>query len=283
MKLSVVHSTRYDYAAPVRASFNEARLKPLSQDGQECLEFELRVDPATTTRTYYDFNGNIVHFFEIPEPHRWLSIESHSVVTTVSRVLEESRAVMPLNQLHGLAMVERCFDFLQTSTLLPLETDVWRLAMDATDGCTDIWEAAQAIMRFVHLNFTYSPTATDVNTPVSEVIRMRQGVCQDFAHVMIGMCRTLKIPARYISGYIYNGPHEHLNGAQASHAWCEVYLPGIGWQGLDPTNNRQVDEHHIKIAIGRDYADIIPVKGHYRGTPQKQMTVDVKVSLAESV
>jgi len=281
MKLSVVHRTRYDYAAPVRASFNEARLQPISQDGQECHQFELRIEPSATINTYYDFYGNIVHFFERAEPHQNLIIESQSLVTTVSRLLDENREVMPLGQLQGLAMVERCFDFLQTSTLLSLDTEVWKLAMDATAGCRDIWEASLAIMRFIHTNFIYSPEATDVNTPMSQVIQMRKGVCQDFAHVMIGMCRTLKIPARYASGYIYNGPHDHLNGAQASHAWCEVFLPGIGWQGLDPTNNRQVDEHHVKIGIGRDYADIIPVKGHYRGTPQKHMTVEVAVALVE--
>ena len=281
MKLSLVHRTRYEYPEPVKASFNEARLQPISQDGQECLDFELRVEPQTTTRVYFDFYGNIVHFFDLPESHRSLVIESHAKVITASRVLDEKLQVMPLDQVHGLAMVERCFDFLQTSTLLSLDPEVWKLAIDATEGCRDMWEASLAIMRFIHANFTYCPLATDVNTPMNQVIQMRRGVCQDFAHVMIGMCRTLKIPARYVSGYIYNGPQEHLNGAQASHAWCEVYLPGIGWQGLDPTNNRQVDEHHIKIGIGRDYADIIPVKGHYRGTPEKKMTVEVEITREE--
>jgi transglutaminase-like putative cysteine protease len=281
MKLSVLHRTHYDYAAPVKASFNEARLQPTSQEGQNCHSFELRLSPSAPLKIYYDFYSNIVHFFELPEPHKSLTIESHSIVSTSSRILDEDLEVAGLDQLQGLAMVDRCFDFLQTSALLSLDAEVWRLAMDATVRCWDIWQASLAIMRFIHANFAYSPLATDVNTPMSEVIQMRKGVCQDFAHVMIGMCRTLKIPARYVSGYIYNGPHDRLNGAQASHAWCEVYLPGIGWQGLDPTNNRQVDEHHVKIGSGRDYADIIPVKGHYRGTPEKTMSVEVKVSLAE--
>src|SRR5207249_9494245 len=104
---------------------------------------------------------------------------------------------------------------------------------------------------------------------------------QDFAHVMLGMCRTLKIPARYVSGYLYNGPAEHFIGAEASHAWCEVFLPGFGWRGLDPTNNRQPDEHYVTIGVGRDYADIEPLKGHYRGTPERTMSVEVSVTLAE--
>ena len=281
MKLSVVHRTFYDYDAPVRASFNEVRLQPTSSGGQNCHAYALRISPHTECKIYYDFYTNIVHFFELPEPHDFLGIESSSTVSTSSRLLAENHEVAPLDQLQGLARIERCFDFLQTSTLLFLDAEVWKLAMDATVGCTDIWQASLAIMHFIHANFTYSPLSTDVNTPMSEVIQTRKGVCQDFAHVMIGMCRTLKIPARYVSGYIYNGPHEHLNGAQASHAWCEVYLPGIGWHGLDPTNNRQVDEHHVKIGVGRDYADIIPVRGQYRGTGKKTMSVDVKVSLAE--
>ena len=281
MKLSVVHRTRYDYAAPVKASFNEARLQPTSQDGQACHAFNLQILPHAASKVYYDFYSNIVHFFEVPEPHDFLHVESSSTVSTVSRFLPEHGEIAPLDQLHGLQRIERCFDFLQTSSLLSLDPEVWKLAVDATAGCTDVWQASLAIMHFIHLNFTYSPLATDVNTPMSEVIRTRQGVCQDFAHVMIGMCRTLKIPARYVSGYIYNGPHDFLQGAQASHAWCEVYLPGIGWHGLDPTNNCQAGEHHVKIGVGRDYADIMPLKGRYRGTSVKRMFVEVKVGLAE--
>lgn len=279
MKLSVVHLTRYNYAAPVRASYNETRLQPISDERQECHDFELRVEPAAPLKTYCDFYGNAVHYFELPHPHDSLTIESRSTVTTSARLIREDQKVAPLDQMHDLAMVEGCFDFIQPSPRLNLGAEIWRLAMDATTGCKDLWEASLAIMRFVHSNFTYCTQATDVNTPVNEVIQLRRGVCQDFAHVMIAMCRTLKIPARYVSGYIYNGPLEHLNGAQASHAWGEVYVPGFGWQGLDPTNNRQVDEHHVKIGIGRDYSDIIPIKGHYRGTSQKQMFVDVNVSL----
>jgi transglutaminase-like putative cysteine protease len=97
---------------------------------------------------------------------------------------------------------------------------------------------------------------------------------------MLGMCRSLKIPARYVSGYLYNGPLDELEGAQASHAWCEVYIPDFGWRALDPTNDRQADEHYIKVAVGRDYADIVPVQGTYRGGGAKKMTVEVNVTLA---
>jgi len=114
-----------------------------------------------------------------------------------------------------------------------------------------------------------------------EVLKTRAGVCQDFAHVMLGLCRALKIPARYVSGYLYNGPADQLKGAQASHAWVEVYVPGHGWCGLDPTNNRAADGHYVKVATGRDFADVSPLKGTYRGTAKRELTVDVLVSRLE--
>jgi transglutaminase-like putative cysteine protease len=280
MKLNVVHRTRYEYSRPVRASYNEARLQPTTLEGQECHSFILRVLPAARLSHYYDFYNNIVHFFEVPEPHDFLAVESASMVTTADSLLPEDGDIAPMSRLEELDRAECFYDFLQMSSFVSLDVDVWRLALDATAGCADVWQASLAVMRFIHANFSYSPDATHVNTHMLDVLRQRRGVCQDFAHVMLGMCRSLKIPARYVSGYIYSDPVEHLTGAQASHAWCEVYLPGTGWRGLDPTNNRQAGGHHVKIGVGRDYADIVPLKGHYRGTPEKRMSVEVRVTRA---
>jgi transglutaminase-like putative cysteine protease len=116
---------------------------------------------------------------------------------------------------------------------------------------------------------------------MAEALRTQRGVCQDFAHVMIGVCRSLRIPTRYVSGYLYNGPADQLRGAQASHAWVEVFVPGLGWRGLDPTNGSQPDARYVKIGAGRDYADVSPLRGTYRGTPQRKMTVDVLVTALE--
>ena len=138
-------------------------------------------------------------------------------------------------------------------------------------------------MDFIHREFAYVPTATNVHTHMREVLRLRRGVCQDFTHVMLGICRSLKIPARYVSGYLYNGPADQLRGAQASHAWVEVYLPDLGWRGLDPTNNGQPDDRYVKVAVGRDYSDVTPIKGTYRGTGERKMKVDVLVSVLEAV
>ena len=159
--------------------------------------------------------------------------------------------------------------------------EIWRLAVDACQGQSQVWKCAVAICRFIHTEFKYEQFSTDVHTGSSEVLELRRGVCQDFAHVMIGMCRAWKIPARYVSGYLYNGPADHLTGAQASHAWCEVYLPGLGWRALDPTNNQPADERYIRLAVGRDYADVAPIKGYYKGTKDKRMQVEVSVELLQ--
>jgi transglutaminase-like putative cysteine protease len=279
MKLEVCHRTRYQYARPVSDSFNEARLQPTSADGQECAHFLLKVLPPTRLTHYRDFHLNIVHLFDISEPHDSLTVEAASLVTTSGdRVLPEHLETTPLTALPALVELDRCYDFLQASAYIELNPEVWRAALDLTAGVTDTWQAALTVMRGLHRDFTYDPDATHVRTHMMDALRQRQGVCQDFAHVMIGLCRVLKIPARYVSGYLYNGPAECLRGAQASHAWVEVYLPGHGWRGLDPTNNKQPDEHYIKIGSGRDYSDVSPIKGTYRGAGEHKMTVEVLVT-----
>jgi transglutaminase-like putative cysteine protease len=149
-------------------------------------------------------------------------------------------------------------------------------------GVTDVFAAAERIMKFIYQEFTYAPLSTSATTHVREVLASRRGVCQDFSHVMVGMCRALGIPARYVSGYLYNGNDSHLRGAQASHAWCEAYIPGAGWYGFDPTNDTMADERHIKVATGRDYQDAAPVTGQFDGPPGATgaLSVDLRIEAA---
>lgn len=282
MKLHIFHRTRFKYATKVRESFNEARLQPVTTGAQVCHSFLLKVLPTSKLSHYLDFYINCVHLFEISEAHTELSVEATSVVSTGNApALPAGATPAPLDTIGECAREERCYDFLQTSTYVEAGPELWRLALDATDGQADAWQAAQAIMRHINREFRYQPAATHVHTHMREVLKARTGVCQDFAHVMLGLCRALKIPARYVSGYLYNGPAEHLKGAQASHAWVEVYVPGHGWCGLDPTNNRQADGHYVKVAVGRDYADVSPLKGTYRGTAKRQLSVEVLVTRLE--
>jgi transglutaminase-like putative cysteine protease len=274
MRLQIVHRTRYDYASPVRDSFNEVRLRPVSNEHQTCEAFMLKVLPATRLRHYEDFARNWVCHFEVPEPHTSLTIEAASTATTNgSNHLPPEAAPFPLARIRECAGLERCFDYLQSSDYVELDPAVWRLALDVTAGAADTWQAAQRLMRWVHGGFTYTPKATTALTRMGEALERRVGVCQDYAHVLIGLCRSLQIPALYVSGYL------HTPGAEATHAWMEVFLPGVGWRALDPTHNCQPDERYVKIAVGRDYADVPPTRGHYRGTQERKL--DVSVSITE--
>jgi transglutaminase-like putative cysteine protease len=272
VKLLIRHRTRYRYSAPVKESFNELRLQPVSNEHQTCEDFQLCIEPQVAVRRYLDFYRNWVHHFDLAAPHTALVVESRTRVTTNrANWLDPDATPMPLTRLPELARMERCFDYLQSSDQIGSDPAVWRLAVDATAGQTDLWQAAQALNRFVHSHLTYTPRSTHATTHMRDALAARVGVCQDFAHVLIGMCRSLQIPALYVSGYLCTP------GAQASHAWAEVFLPDIGWRSLDPTHARQPDERYVKIAVGRDYADVPPTRGHYKGVTQRTMDVDVSV------
>jgi len=283
MKLHIFHRTRYDYASAVRESFNEARLKPAHDHRQNCQDFKLQINPHAIVSNYLDFHGNCVHLFEINPPHLQLNVSAEATVTTTDTpALLPTATTVPLESLAKSVMLDRCYEFLPASTYVDTTPETESLALVAAGAETDVWQAAQAIMRYIHREFHYLPASTNVHTHMREVLKARHGVCQDFAHVMLGLCRALKIPARYVSGYLYNGPADQLKGAQASHAWVEVHVPEFGWCGLDPTNAQPVAGQHVKVATGRDYADVSPLKGTYRGTDRRKMTVDVLVTnLAE--
>ncbi len=275
MKLQVLHRTRYLYEGPVYDSFNEARLQPPDTQGQRRQSFLLKILPATRLTHYLDFYLNCVHVFELAEPHQELLVEATSIVSTAEQThLSETSALAPLVNMAACARMDRCYDFLQSSHYIALSADIDDAAGNAPpEG--DAWQLALAIMHQVYREITYQAAATTVHSTVDDVLRLRRGVCQDLAHVMIAFCRIRQIPARYVSGYIYNGPAGELKGAQATHAWVEIFLPDHGWHGLDPTNDKQVDGRYVKLAVGRDYADVTPIKGSFRGSPGREMHVEV--------
>lgn len=283
MRLHVTHRTRFSYPEPVKDSFNEARLQPTSSGGQACENFHLRIVPPASVSGYHDLYQNQVHRFEVPRAHRELAITATSEVQTPDKSIAPGRAAMvaQLTDMPRCARLELCHDFLQPTGYIELSPELWRLAIDLTVEVSDAWQAALVIMRHIKTEFRYAQNTTHVNSRTGDVLKLRAGVCQDFAHLMIGLCRALKIPARYVSGYLYNGPADQLKGAQASHAWVEVYLPGVGWCGLDPTNDQIVDGRYVKIAVGRDYTDVSPIRGAYVGPPQSAMAVEVLVTSIE--
>lgn len=272
MKWEINHRTEYKYAAPVRDSFNEARLQPFSDEWQTVDHFLLKVLPAARLRHHRDFYANVVHHFELAEPHTTLLVESNLCVTTKARPrLGAAETPWPLARIGEAERETRVFDFLQASRFVETSPEFWRRAIDATQGITDTWQAAQALMKFVHTELRYEPNSTSVHTHAREVLRDKRGVCQDFAHVMLSLCRAIKIPALYVSGYLAT------EIASATHAWVEVLIPGVGWQALDPTHNCQPGNTYVKIAVGRDYADAAPLTGQYKGTTDRQMQVRVSI------
>jgi transglutaminase-like putative cysteine protease len=284
MKLQIYHRTHHAYASPVRDSFNEARLEPIDSERQTRQSFLLRVLPSTRLSHYYDFYHNCVHVIDLPAPHQELTVEATSIVDTHELPpLPEDAPLAPLAGLPACAQLRECYDFLQPSNYVGLTPETAQLARDIAAGHSDVWQVALAVTRHIQAEFAYLPAVTHVHTTMQEALRLHRGVCQDFAHVMIGLCRALGIPARYVSGYLYNGPADRLKGAQATHAWVEVFLPGIGWRGLDPTNAQQANPRYVKIASGRDYADVSPLRGSYRGTAQRKLSVEVLVTRLDPV
>ena len=272
MKWAILHRTRYTYATPVRDSFNDVRLQPMPIPEQSVESFLLKVLPAARLTHSKDFYSNWIHHFEIIEPHSHLLIEANSVVITRPPAPLPDEKICSFEQMREAPNIERCFDYLLESRFVELSPESWKLALDATADINDAWQATLAIMKFVHGFLKYESASTHVHTHMSEVMRDRRGVCQDFAHFMIGLCRALKIPARYVSGYLAT------EAASATHAWVEVFVPGRGWRGLDPTHNCQIGETYVKLGNGRDCADVPPVSGNYRGTRERRMEVEVKIT-----
>jgi transglutaminase-like putative cysteine protease len=280
MLISLLHRTTFAYAGKAHDSFNEVRLRPLEDATQACRNFELKTDPSTQIREYVDFYGNTVHYFDITAAHEKLMIEAVSEVETTPNAARPEVPVVPLSE--GEAEREWRSEFVVDSHFVPLDVSVWKEAQDALhEGRSDIWSDVRRISRHVFTTFAYKPRSTGVATIATEAIKLRAGVCQDFAHVALGMCRVSGIPARYVSGYfikVQRRPGEE----EASHAWIEAFIPGYGWAAYDPTHDRAADERYVKVACGRDYGDIRPVSGTYRGGKTRSLEVEVRLREAEA-
>jgi transglutaminase-like putative cysteine protease len=275
MRVSIAHTTRLDYGADVVEAVMDTRLGPFSDVHQRWDVFELRAAPSAAVRSYSDGFGNAAHLITISRPHRYVEIMTSGEIDT----LLDDPFARPLAPPRPLTPSER-HDYLSPSALVPRFgelTDLAEVNRPATPEVT--FEAVQAMMAWIYGGFTYMKDVTTVGTTVPEVLKERSGVCQDFAHVLIGLCRAVDIPARYVSGYIVATSLESdqapRRGAGASHAWVEAHTPTHGWRGFDPTNNLVASTMHVKMAIGRDYADVPPSRGTFRGQADERLMVDV--------
>lgn len=279
MRLRVHHRTEYIYTAPVIDSVNEVRLCPPDNTFQTCESSFISVLPTGKLTHYIDLNGNKVNHFEISEPHSRLTIESRAVVTTRNKVNFDN---LPFGFHHGhlgkCRSMEECYTYIQNSAYVERTPEIWKEALDIQGFSEDVFQTSYCIMEYIFENYDYQSGATTVSTHASEVIKKQQGVCQDFAHAMVSFCRAIGIPARYVSGYFFDATRDNsMRGSQASHAWVEVFIDGVGWIGLDPTNNKVTDETYIILARGRDYRDVAPVTGVYNGIGRSGMQVHVSV------
>ncbi len=277
MKIRVQHRTEYLYSQPVRNNCNELRLQPPQSPRQSRDFWLLKVLPATRVQHFIDFHRNSVQHFELEEAHSRLVIEATSTVHTSNVYAMGEPAGVLFSALANAREDEETGNYLNESRYVKISPDIWKAALDVKDHHQDVFTVARLIMENLHDTCRYTPGVTTVDTGSVEFFAFRHGVCQDFTHLMLAMCRTLGIPARYVSGYLYDPKRRELRGAHASHAWVEVFLPGLGWFGLDPTNRRLVDELYVTIAFGRDYDDAAPVKGTFVGTGSRIMNVTVNV------
>jgi transglutaminase-like putative cysteine protease len=270
MRIAIEHRTQLDYTADVVESVMDARLGPRTDEHQRWITFDLRVEPAASVRRYNDGFGNAAHLITIARPHRAIDVIMRGEIeTTLADPFQLPRA-----RPTALAPADSA-DYLGPSPLVP--------RADALGPIADPYrldppfEAVQKLMHLVHERFEYRPDVTNAETSVGEVLTHSSGVCQDFAHVLIGLCRAIGVPARYVSGYILAGadPGAPKRGAAASHAWVEAFAPTHGWRGFDPTNDLMASEHHVKMAVGRDYHDVPPTRGTFRGIADETLAVTV--------
>ena len=316
MRYTVRHVTGFTYDTPITESVMEARMQPRSDGLQRCLHFALTVSPAARVMLYQDHHGNTVHYFNIPARHARLTLTADALVECdVPTPIPHCVGPGAWAQLDALAASGECWEWTAPSpfTRATARLDAFARELVLERG-HDPLVVLRRVMTEIYTRFEYRPQSTRVDSPIDEALEARCGVCQDFAHIFIALMRPLGIPTRYVSGYLFrdlgshdrssegiSGPSELIEhqsqqaserdlpaattarpvpfqeGPSTSHAWAESFIPGLGWVGFDPTNNLVVEARHIRVAIGRDYADVPPTRGVYKGAAAVRSELGVAV------
>ena len=286
MRLHVVHETHYAYTAPVALSQQLLHLTPRALPWQACREHHLQIQPAPGERTERDdYFGNPTTQFLIAAPHESLLVRAESTLDVAPR--EQAALARPHGAWESVREAARrdASEFLYESPSVETSRDLADYAAKSFARSRPVLEAAMDFSGRIHRDFQFDRKATSVSTPLREVMKRRRGVCQDFAHLMIGGLRALGLPARYVSGYLLTDPppgRPRLIGADASHAWVSVYCgKEVGWVDLDPTNDCVVDDEHVTLAWGRDFSDVTPMRGVILGGGEQALEVRVTVSPIE--
>jgi transglutaminase-like putative cysteine protease len=284
MLLKITHETELNYTDPIVESVVELRMFPRQESLQHRLSFELKLHPYSAVHSYFDWLGNTVHTFTVNRVHKQIKIVATSVVETERQTImpESLPDTWPLAENHDY----RLWDYLQFGGPVVDSPELADLAreLQPRPGIR-IGELGQRMIRLINMRFAYETGITTSASPVTETLRHRKGVCQDFTHLMIALARHLKIPARYVSGLLHpdDTDRERFRGYTQTHAWCELHFPSTGWIGFDPTNSCVAGENFVKVAVGRDYHDIPPNKGLYRGSATENIGVTVKTDVLNAI
>jgi transglutaminase-like putative cysteine protease len=274
-RMSIVHTTTHRYAGAVGSSYNEARIVPPTLARQACTSARVEVEPEATLYQYRDYWGTVVHGFDLHQPHATMTVRGRSTVETTAAPSHHG-APIGWAELGADGVHDRFAELLEPTPYVPrvprADEIIDALRRTTPDG------TAQAVVGWVGENLRYEPGATDVTTSAEEVLARGRGVCQDFAHLTLALLRCAGIPARYVSGYLHPDPRAAVGETVAGqgHAWVEWW--GGDWAGWDPTHCEPISERHVIVARGRDYADVVPLKGVYHGAPAASHEVSVAIT-----
>ncbi|NOT39579.1 MAG: transglutaminase family protein [Alphaproteobacteria bacterium] len=285
MFYSIRHVTRHRYDAPVRESVMQLYMQPKSEGAQRLQSFQVATNPRAGLQAYTDHFGNAVYHFDVPGEHQELTVEADADVEVMAMpappewVDASAWAALDTPQLKG-----ENYDMLAPHGVAhPTAALAAFLSAHTLAKTSDPMTTMRRLNRVLFEAFAYAPEETDVDSPIDVALQKRAGVCQDFAHIMIATARGWGIPTRYVSGYLYTKREAgDRSAADATHAWVEALVPGAGWVGFDPTNNVLAGERHIRVAIGRDYSDVPPSRGVFKGPANGELAVAVCVTPAQA-
>jgi transglutaminase-like putative cysteine protease len=293
MRLRVVHETRYVYEEPVTTSHHLIHVTPRAVDRQTCVLHDIAISPSPgVLRKRIDYFGNATSYFGIHEAHRTLTVVAKSDVRLKSGPRPLSPASPPWEEVQSQTASDRkppwaeAREYRYDSPYVRTTKEVREFAEVSFPRRRPLLEAMLDLTARISTEFKYDPTATGVSTPVAEVMQLRRGVCQDFAHVEVACLRSLGLSARYVSGYLLTTPppgKPRLVGADGSHAWIATFFPNVGWVDFDPVNNSIPSDHHITVAYGRDFGDVTPLRGVVQGGGGHSLEVSVDVSPVDDV
>jgi transglutaminase-like putative cysteine protease len=285
MLFNIVHTTGYVYADTAMEAYLEVRLTPPARAEQDVLRHRIEFQPGAEASDYIDYFGNLTTFYSMTLRHRQLKVTNRMTVRTLPRVLPEGGLALTIAEARQiLKSGTGVFDYLQPTEAIPIASESSAWGREILRENRPLGEAIDELNKTIYREFKYRSGSTEIETPLSLIWKKREGVCQDFAHVMIGVLRAARIPCRYVCGYIESEPavsvdpaRKRLVGSLATHAWVEVLVPGMAWVALDPTNNQWCGEQHVTVAVGRDFLDAAPVRGTFKGSASQKLKVHVSM------